>query len=186
MDLDGFREPQSPFFFNQPPTWLLESSVKRKVVPAKQTDPTPDNRFPGWAAPMSDGRVGTDYRPNCALNFPTGTQFASRQFLQKNAESIIQTTRKRVADSLGAGLSYDSSTVVPASMVVQCDNEKCTMSPYVERGIGVERQENVPELFGTFSSSSPSLLRPAEPIGTTRYEGGRNTVRGRVGKELIG
>ena len=177
MDLDGFREAQSPFFFNQPPTWLVENSVKKRVIPQKYTYPTPDNRYPGWAAQMSDGRMGTDYRNHCSQNFPVGTQNASRQFLQKNAESIIQTSRQRVADQAGAGMAYDSSTVVPAEKIVRCDAEKCVQSKYVEGGIGVERQENVPELFGTFAYSRASVQRPAEPLLTTRYEGGRNSIR---------
>jgi hypothetical protein len=175
MDLDGFREPQSPFFFNQPPTWLIETSVKKRVVPVKNTYPTEDVRFPGWAAPMSDGRLGTDYRPHCSQNFPTGTQFASRQFLQKHATEIIQKSRQRVAEQAGAGMSFDSRTIVPAESIVQCDSEKCSCSRYVEGGIGVERQENLPELFGTFSLSKPSHVKPAEPMITTRFEGGRNT-----------
>lgn len=179
MDLDGFREAQSPFFFNQPPTWLVEAGVKKQGNEKKsQMTPTPDNRFPGWAAPMSDGRICTDYRSKCELNIPTGMQFASRQFMQRNAEAIIQKSRQRQAELSGAGMAYDSRTDVPASSLVKCDTEMCSYYPYVEGGVGTERQENVPELFGTFSPSRPSLQRPAEPILTTKYEGGRNTVRG--------
>lgn len=180
MDLDGFREAQSPFFFNQPPTWLVETNVNRSLtkVSPKTTSPTPDNRFPGWAAPMSDGRLITDYRPKCSLNFPTGTQFATKQFMQKNAETIIQKSRQRQAEVTGAGLAFDSRSVVPAASIVKCDTEACTYYPYVEGGIGLERQESVPELFGTFASSRPSMGIPSEPILTKKFEGGRNSIRG--------
>ena len=186
MDLDGFREAQSPFFFSQPPTWLIENTVKRKEIPRKTIEPAPDNRYPGWAAPMSDGRLTTDYRPKCSLNFPTGTQFASRRFMQANAESIMNRSRQRQAELAGAGMSFDSRTVVPGSSIISCDSEMCSYYPYVENGIGVERQEQVPELFGTFAASKASIQRPAEPLITTRYEGGRNSIRGQVGRELIG
>jgi hypothetical protein len=177
MDLDGFRKPQSPFFFNQPPTYLVEVPVKNRVLPIKTTEPTPDNRFPGWAAPMSDGRLITDYRPHCALNFPTGTQFASRQFLTKNAESIMEMSRKRHSEWTGAGRSYDSVTVVPPVAYVKCDGVDCGYTPGSEGGVGVERVEKVPQLFGTFAYSGKSWGKPAEPLLTTRYEGGRNTPR---------
>ena len=75
-------------------------------------------------------------------------------------------------------MAFDSRTVVPAETVVQCDAEKCVYSRYVEGGIGVERQETVPELFGTFSYSRASIQTPAEPMITRIYEGGRNSIRG--------
>jgi hypothetical protein len=178
MDINGFREPQSPFFFNQPPTYLIEVPVKNKVLPIKTTEPTPDNRFPGWAAPMEDGRLITDYRPHCALNFPTGTQFASRQFLTKNAESIMEMSRKRQAEWTGAGRAFDSATVMPPAAYITCNEVECGYSEAVEGGVGVKRVERVPELFGTFAYSGPSFSKPAQPLITTKYEGGRNTVRG--------
>ena len=178
MDADGFREPQSPWFFTQPPQFLIETRVNKIAIPRKDTAPTPDNRFPGWAAPMSDGSIMTDYRPKCAVNIPTGTQYASRQFMIHNTDSIITQSRRRQADKTGAGLSFDSRTDVPAEQFVKCDKEQCSYINNVSDGVGVERLDSVPALFGTFAYSSPSWMTPATPAITTKFEGGRNTPRG--------
>ncbi len=179
MDLQGFRETQSPWVFTQPPTRLVEIQVGRLEAPKKDTEPTPDARFSGWAAPMSDGRVGTDYRPKCEANMPVGTQFATRQFMQRNASEIMHLSRKRQAQQTGAGLSFDSRTDVPAASYVRCSPNECKMMPNVSGGVGVERIEgSSPDLFGTFAMSRASWMTPATPSGTTRYEGGRNTPRG--------
>ena len=178
MDINGFREPQSPWFFTQPPTYLTEIQVNRVVAPKRNTDPTPDSRFPGWSAPMEDGRAQTDYRPKCAVNFAAGTQFAGRRFMQHNAEQIIQQSRNRQAEKNGAGMSYDSITEVPAQMYVYCSPDQCDYQMNMSKGVGVERSESVPPLFGTFATSRPSLLTPAQPTLTRMYEGGRNSVRG--------
>ena len=179
MDADGFREPQSPWFFTQPPQFLVETRVNKVAIPRKDTAPTEDNRFPGWAAPMSDGRLVTDYRSKCEVNFPTGTQFASRQFMQKNAESIIAQSRQRHANRAGAGMAFDSRTDVPSEMNVVCNKEECGYFENVPGGVGVSRTESVPELFGTFATSRASWLTPAQPMLTQINEGGRNSVRGK-------
>ena len=176
-DLDGFNPVRGPNFIYTPPQYVVETNVKNKEAPQKSTQPTPDSRFPGWAAPMSDGRLVTDYRPHCFLNFPTGTQFATKKFMQQNAESIMERSRTRQASRVGAGMSYDSSTEVNPQFTVQCDSLECSYSPYDASGLGVERHEPTPELFGTFASSSPSFQKPAAPVLTTRFEGGRNTPR---------
>ena len=142
------------------------------------TLPTPDARYSGWAAPMSDGRFGTDYRPKCEANMPVGTQFATRQFMQKNAEELIMLSRKRQAQQSGAGLAYDSRTDVPAESLIRCSPNECRTVKNAEYGIGVERVEgSSPELFGTFAISRPSIMTPATPTITKKYEGGRNTPR---------
>jgi hypothetical protein len=174
MDLNDFRLPQSPFFFTQPPTYLVETKVKSVAVPKKNTAPTPDNRFPGWAAPMEDARLVTDYRAHCEKNLPTGTQFASRKWMQANAEQIISLSRKRQAELT----AYDSSTEMPPASYVRCDVADCGYTPNAEQGVGVERKDMAAPLFGTFSPSYPSWSRPAAPKLTSVYEGGRNTPRG--------
>jgi hypothetical protein len=179
MDSDGFRTPQSPWFFTQPAQVLIEANAVNRVAPKKGSDPTPDNRFPGWAAVMDDGRLATDYRPRCAVNIPTGSQYATRQFMQANGEALMNQSRQRQAALTGAGLAYDSSTEVPPVAYVTCAaTGKCGYQPNMPRGVGIERSEPIPELFGTFASSRPSMWRPAAPRGTTKYEGGRNTPRG--------
>lgn len=178
MDINGFREPQSPWFFSQPPTYLVEADIKKVVAPKKDTPPTKDSRYPDYAAPMEDGRLVTDYRSRCEVNIPTGEQFASRRFMQRNGEAIIMQSRRRYAERTGAGLPFDSRTDVPSQYTVHCTAEECGYRPNVPQGVGVERRERTPLLFGTFSLSRPTWAIPAEPPLTQREEGGRNSVRG--------
>jgi hypothetical protein len=127
---------------------------------------------------MEDGRLVTDYRAHCEVNMPTGTQFASRRFMQKNAEDLIRQSRTRQANLTGAGLAYDSATEMPAVAFVKCDTAECRFSRGTPTGVGIERTEGCPELFGTFARSKPSWSKPAAPPLTKRYEGRRNTPRG--------
>ena len=183
MDINGFRTPQSPWFFSQPPTTLVDIRNSERT-PEKQTKslPTQDNRYPGWAAPMSDGRLVTDYRPRCELKVPAGSQFATRLFMQRNADSIMSQSRKRQAINTGAGLSYDGTTEMPPAEYVKCSTSECKIrsafaNPVAE-GVGIVRVEGVPHLFGTFSAKSASILNPAKHSLTQIQEGGRNSVRG--------
>lgn len=179
MDINGFREAQSPWFFSQPPEVLVEARASRAAgVKKGGQPPTQDNRFPGWAAPMEDGRLATDYRAHCEVNIPTGAQFASRKFMISNAERLIHASRLRQAEQAGAGLPFDSVTVMPRVANVRCSPAECRVVPRVPEGVGIDRVEPVPELFGTFAPSRPSWGTPARPALTTQYEGGRNTVRG--------
>lgn len=177
MDINGFREAQSPWFFSQPATQLVDIRNSVMAKPDPRTLPTQDARYPGWAAPMNDGRIATDYRSHCEVNIPTGMQYASRQFMQKNADALISQARKRQAAATGAGLSWDSSTLMPPMAYVSCDTGACRMSEGNARGVGIERRDTAPELFGTFSQSYPSMGTPAKPSLTQREEGGRNTRR---------
>ena len=172
MDIHGFREAQSPWFFTQPSEYLVETRVKAGTKLNKQSRPTPDNRYPGWAAPMEDGRLATDYRSQCEANMPTGTQYATRRFMQKNADSIIDLSRSRQA--MAGFISYKD---VPANQYVSCDPYECRITPGYANGVGTERIESVPELFGTFGTFSSFAAFPGKstPKLTSNYEGGRNT-----------
>lgn len=178
MDNDGFRKKQSPWYFSTPDTYAIEVQAQKVTVPKKQTTPTQDSRYPGWAAPMSDGRFVTDYRSKCELNIPTGLQFATKQFLQKSASDIIRQSRSRQASQVGAGLPYNPVVDMPHSRYVQCNEYECVVKQGSLKGVGTKRVETIPELFGTFAPSRPSLNIPAKPMVTTEYLGGRNTVRG--------
>lgn len=178
MDIKGFRKAQSPWFFSQPPTSLVETRAIEAVVPKKTTAQTQDNRFPGWAAHMEDARLITDYRSQCELNIPTGMQFAARRFMQRNATDIIEKARLRQSEAIGSSLPYDSATDMPPASYIHCDAFHCTITPSFRNGVGIQRKEVVPELFGTFAQSHPSMLKPAEPMLTQKQEGGRNSVRG--------
>lgn len=157
----------SQFFFTQPPR-------------ENRTSPTPDNRYPGKVALMNDGRLVTDYRSRCETNMPTGTQFAARRFLQKNADQIIDESRNRQMRSTGVtGYLYDKSQP-PFEKVQSCSVESCDIKGVNSFGYGIQRNESVPELFGTFSPTLPSFFNGGGPRNgglTSNYEGGRNTPR---------
>ena len=179
MDVNGFRDPQSPWLFGNTNSHLIESRVRANEAPSRDTYPSPDSRFPGWAAQMSDGRIATDYRPKCSKNIPTGQQFATRGWMQKNAEELIHLSRKRQAELAGAGQSYDPRSEVPPVAYVKCDTIDCGYTEVNTKGVGIERSEHVPNLFGTFAQSSSYWGKQDQPTITMIEEGGRNTVRGR-------
>lgn len=179
MDVNGFRDPQSPWLFTNTNSQLIEARIKGNEAPLKNTYPTPDSRFPGWAARMEDGRIATDYRPKCSKNIPAGQQFATRGWMQRNADTLISLSRKRQAALAGAGQSYDPRSEAAPVAYVQCDPTGCGYMDGSSQGIGVERKEHVPTLFGTFAPSSSFLGKQDVPTVTLYEEGGRNTVRGK-------
>lgn len=170
MDSKMFRLPTSPNFYR--------SSAPVDIRSAPRSIPAPDSRFPGWPAPMSDARLVTDYMPHCSKNIPAGKQFPTKAWMQKNADDIIDFARKRSAESMGGMFTYDSSVVPKPLAVVKCTRSECSRrATEAPGGIGVERLDGVPELFGTYSIQSME-----SPKGRTSYtvtsEGGRNSKRG--------
>lgn len=178
MNDDGYRLPQSPWFFSKPSKQQVAQQARAAAVPKQTTLPTQDSRYAGWAAPMDDGRLVTDYRSKCEANIPTGMQFATKSFLQTHAEEIIQMARARQVEQTGASLPYNSVVNMPAKRYVKCDTMQCYAKPGIEKGLGTERIESVPELFGTFSPTYATSYAPSQPTTTRKYEGGRNTPRG--------
>lgn len=182
MDAKLFRLPTKPNFYGD-----LQSAqpVDIRTSADAQQLPAPDSRFPGWAAPMSDARLVTDYRPHCSKNIPTGRQFPTKVWMQRNGSEIIEASRRIMATNMGAQLPFDGTVVPPPLTVVDCKPGECSrISTGAPNAIGVERRpEPVPELFGTFEPKAGWFAKvPERHVGlTTRFEGGRNTPRGRQG-----
>jgi hypothetical protein len=178
MDAKLFRLPTAPNFYAAiagASPFDLQQRQKLGTVP------TPDNRFPGWAAQMADGRLVTDYQDRCSKNIPAGRQFATKEWMTKNAEGIIHLGRQRFAQQTGAIYGLDSTVVPPPATVVHCTRAECDRQETgAPGGIGVERADAAaPALFGTWDPRETTLMRPAEETSLTRrYEGGRNTPRG--------
>lgn len=182
MDSKLFVLPTDPnYYTNTPGNTVVKRAAMTNSFPEGQyyVGPAPDARFPGWAAPMEDGRLATDYRPHCNRNIPAGQQFATHQWMTRNAEQIIQLSRQRQSEVAGANLGFDNTVVPPPDKVVECNPFECryqvTKLPY---GIGTERREIVPDLFGTFNTQVREQTQSLPPI-TRTFEGGRNSVRGR-------
>jgi hypothetical protein len=139
-------------------------------------DVAPDNRYEGWAAQMSDGRLATDYNNHCSKNIPVGEQFPTKAWLQHNGNKIIEFSRN---NQFPVTKSLDASVVPPPSQILKTTKYDCTLVPTNNHlGIGFERDNNqTPELFGTFSQTT-FQDKSQNSFTTKHFEGGRNTPRG--------
>jgi hypothetical protein len=181
MDSQFFRIPTQPNYYFGISPYEAERTAYKTAVSQKNTFPSPDSRFPGWAAPMEDGRLVTDYRPHCNENVPAGVQFPVKEWITKNAEEIIRLSRTRQALMAGAQYGDDPSVVPPPESVVKCDKVDCAFFPtQAANGIGTERvYDKAPELFGTFDL--PRQKAPRANIALNKvFENGRNSPRGRA------
>lgn len=175
MDSRFFRVTSEPNYYNNKSP--QDASMLTKTI-TKSTLPTQDTRYPGWAAPMSDGRIATDYRTHCYENIPAGKQFATKEWLQKNTEDIIRISRERHSKNTGGNYGF-AETETPPEKLVQCDPVMCSVTTTgLSYGIGTERVDKIPYLFGTYQVPKNRAMPTNTPI-TQKYEGGRNTVRGR-------
>ena len=183
MDPKLFRLPTNPNFYAP-----IQSARPVDVIGAARSaasSPAPDSRFPGWPGKMEDGRLVTDYQPHCANNIPVGQQFPTKAFMQKKADEIIGLSRRLSAKRMGADFMFDTTVVPPLATVVSCTRSECKVvntrengsSPLGAAPIGTGRHETVPELFGTYTIPYTTAPKP-KVVFTTRYEGGRNSLRG--------
>ena len=179
MDAQQFRTITAPNYY--------EASTSRNIskVETQISKPTvgENSRYPGYAAITEDANIFTDYRPKCEKNIPYGQQYATRQWLQHNAENIIITSRERQARATGANYMH-ASTIPPSVANVQCDTASCSYYPATNLmnggkiPTGVTRADKAPPLFGTFEFREGQLFNKSPPTITKHYEGGRNTPRG--------
>ncbi len=180
MDSQFFRVPTSPNYYQGISSSQAERIARATAISTRNTQPSQDARFPGWAAPMADGRLATDYRPHCNQNIPAGKQFATKEWIQSHTDDIIEISRARYAEITGAIYAFDNTVVAPPQSLVKCEKTECAFLPSGHPdGIGVERvYDKAPDLFGTFSF--PRRRAPAAKVGLNpKFEGGRNSWRGR-------
>lgn len=180
MDSRFFRVPTQPNYYSGLTPREARATAYQTAVSARNTLPTPDSRFPGFAAPLADGRLVTDYRPHCNENVPAGSQFAVKEWIQANTTEIIRVSRERQATMAGAQYGDDPTVVPPPVQIVQCQPTECAMMPTGQAdGIGTERvYDRAPPLFGTFSVPRQRPLAANVSL-TSFFEGGRNSPRGR-------
>jgi len=177
MDARLFRLPTKPNFFAAVSTadpFDIDSRQKHTSVA------TPDSRFPGWAAPMEDGRLVTSYKNHCSQNIPTGSQFATKEWMTHNADELMKVARDRAARQNGAIYGLDETVVPPPASLVTCTRSDCSRDPTNKEGsIGTERApQELPNLFGTWDPRITTVSPKPNVAGTSAYEGGRNTPRG--------
>jgi hypothetical protein len=175
MDSKLFRLPTQPNYYasiaTAPP---FDTAAKAKYSQL----PTADSRFPGYAAPMSDGRLVTDYLPECSKNVPAGRQFGTKEWMTKNAVEIIRIGRERYAQQSGASFA-NAETIPPPASIIECSSSDCSRRATGKPGgIGTERITGpLPYLFGTWEPNMAGVA-PKTHIPVGRPEGGRNSVRG--------
>ena len=171
MDSKNFRK------ISQPNLYANYNSVKVKEnIYALPNDIAPDNRYNGWVAQMSDGRLATDYNNHCSKNIPAGEQYPTKAWLQKNGNKVIDFSRK---NQFPVTKNLDSSVVPPPAQILKTTKYDSKLVPTKQNlGIGFERDNNVtPDLFGTFSHVT-FQDKPQNSLTTKYFEGGRNTPRG--------
>lgn len=184
MDSQQFRKKTYPTFSPIINEDTLKKAAKRIEAPSKETAPTEDMRYPGYASVMGDGRLVTDYKSHCANNVvPSQYGNSMRQWLQHNSSAFVDVSRKRQADRAGAQYAM-ANTVLGQKYFQHCNEYECKFTASgVRQNIGIGRVEPVPELFGTFSQ--PNQISPMSRIFlTSEYKGGRNTPHGRTFKPL--
>tara|TARA_B100000900_G_scaffold319982_1_gene279160 strand:+ start:649 stop:984 length:336 start_codon:yes stop_codon:yes gene_type:complete len=102
---------------------------------------TSDNVNLDFPARMADGRIFTDYRPNCVMNqfFSTGkNSFDYRYYLTQNTEAI----QKNIISELEKATKCDScnaQTVLPVQTIQNCNAGVCTMKMNDPQGLGLDR-----------------------------------------------
>ncbi len=185
-DSKGFRYQTDPNYYNYQPSRadLQREANRQQIGGAKGTEPARDSRYPAYAAPMSDGRLVTDYRPKCSRNITAGQQFDTKQWMVHNAVEIMDTSRRRQVEWTGGNLQQPVLAPPPAD-VISVDADVVNVIPSgLPGGIGVQRANEVtPDLFGTFQympTSSEEIHNKKRICTTSFFEGGRNTPRGRM------
>ena len=182
MYKNGFRvNPENLFGYDLDDIHTAKNAVVSETL-ANMFEAAPDNRYPAYAALMSDARLVTDYRSKCEKNVPVGKQFATHQFMINNADMLMEESRRRQALWNGAVFGL-AATQPPPAMIQSCTVDHATFTPTNDvMGIGIERQsEGVPHLFGTFevNPGASELAADKRLVKlTSRYEGGRNSIRG--------
>lgn len=174
MDSKFFRKTTTPNYYAE----SVEDKMPSSTI-TRPSLPTMDTRFPYRAAQMTDGRFITDYRSRCSENIPTGSQYATKNWMIHNTDSIISISRERQAIYTGA-IYGTVNSVPPFEASVKCTPTGCsyTESSSDMNAIGIERDDRSPDLFGTFAFIHKKMKPSAKTQLTTHFEGGRNSPRG--------
>ena len=178
-----FNSNTSPNLFNDPAFGSVYHSAHNAYVqPAKEISPARDTRYPAYAATLADGRLVTDYRPQCSKNVKVGNQFHTKLWLIHHSEEIMDESRRRQVEWSGASLGMANTVPPPATIVHSTPFYSEANPTNLYDGIGVERANaDAPELFGTFryEPTMSEIQNNRKNIGVTQmYEGGRNSRRG--------
>ena len=183
LSTQPFNNDTSPNLFHAPSIGAAYRAGTAAVrPPSKDLFSARDSRYPAFNAALEDGRMVTDYRPQCSKNVRPGYQFNTKQWMIRNADQIMDETRKRQMEWSGASLPM-ANTVPPPAGIVRSNAFYSELQPtYAMNGLGIVRADSTaPDLFGTFWYAASMAEKQANRKNiavTTLYEGGRNTPRG--------
>jgi hypothetical protein len=183
LNQSGFNRDTNPNLYTRPSFGTeYKAAHKAALAPIKDVYPAKDTRYPAYAGPMSDGRLVTDYRPQCSKNISAGNQFYTKLWMVNHATEMMDESRRRQIEWSGASLPLSNTVPPPASIIHSTPFYSEVNPTFLKDGIGLERANaNAPDLFGTFSyePTISELQNNRKNIGVTQYyEGGRNSVRG--------
>jgi hypothetical protein len=183
LNQTGFSRDTLPNLYHNSPFGSEYNAVQKAYNPNnKDTYSTRDSRYPAYASVMSDGRIVTDYRPQCSKNISPALQFNTKLWMVNHAEEVMEESRRRQVEWSGASLSM-ANTVPPPADIVHSNKFYSEVNPTgIKSGIGIERANSKsPALFGTFTyePTMQEIRNNRKNINvTTSFEGGRNSMRG--------
>jgi len=102
---------------------------------------TSDNVNLDFPARMADGRMFTDYRQNCIMNYDLSqgkNSFEYRYFLEKNGQSIEKSIFQKLDQAVKC-TSCDAQTVLPVQTIQNCDKGVCSIKMNDPKGLGLDR-----------------------------------------------
>ena len=177
-----FTRDTSPNLFTHPSFGTEYRGAREAALAPANVTPARDSRYPARAAALEDGRLVTDYRPQCSKNIRTGQQFYTKKWMIGHGEELMDESRKRQVEWSGAALPM-ANTMPPPAAVVHSTPFYSEVNPtYLQGGWGVERANaKCPPMFGAFEYTptiSEMQNNRKNIAGTTREEGGRNSKRG--------
>lgn len=108
---------------------------------------TTNNKYFKCPPRMSDGRLFTDYKPNCesvGMLCPNNIQssFQSRDFLTNNANKLMELNRKQACDKNCCGPCvepYNQGTMLSEKNIQKCNKNDCGFELLNENGLGLGR-----------------------------------------------
>ena len=102
---------------------------------------TSDNVHLDFPSRMADGRIFTDYRPNCVMNSAISQgkdSYEYRYFLTNNGNAVEKQSLDQLEQAVKCtSCTYD--TVLPTQNVMNCNQGMCTTQLNDQNGLGVDR-----------------------------------------------
>jgi hypothetical protein len=102
---------------------------------------TSDNVNLDFPARMADGRIFTDYRPNCVMNSSISqgkNSFEYRYHLVHNGVQIDKDAMKKLEQDVKC-TSCDAQTLLPVQTIQNCNNGVCNIKMNDPNGLGLGR-----------------------------------------------